>query len=157
MPIKFTYGRNPARSNRDAVRFFTGDVDRESAFLDDDEIDWSLTDSPNPRMAAAVLLDNLATRFSRKADISVGQVSKTFSGIADALRERAKNLREEASRRSALPFFGGLTISGKNDLDERTDDVQPHFRLKQFDNPLARQFDDGSVPTGEPENIGGSG
>lgn len=151
--IKFTYGRNPGRSLRDAVRFFTGDVDRESAFLDDDEIDFALTDTPNPRMAAAVLLDELAARFSRKGDVTVGQVSKSFGDVADKLRQRARDLREEASRRTALPFFGGLTISGKNNLDERTDDVQPHFRMKQFDNPLAQQFDDGALPTGEPEHV----
>jgi len=151
MALKFTYGGDPATSTRDAVRFYTGDTERRTAQLDDREVDFALTQNSNPRMAAALCLDALAAKFSFKASISVGEVSRELGEVADKLRKRAEELRTEAGKKGVLPFFGGLTIQGKTDLDNRTGDVQPHFRIGQFDSPEARQFDEGSPD----ENITG--
>ncbi len=143
--IRFTYTHDPSRSGLDAVRFYTGDVERSSAMLDDREIEFALTQNPTPKIAAAVLLEQLAARYARKADISVGQVSKALGAVSDKLAKRAKELRSSVN---VAPFFGGLTISGKQELDGRTDDVQPHFKIGQFDDREAGQFDGmGSDPS----------
>src|SRR3990172_2286066 len=142
--LKFTYGGDPAVSTRDAVRWYAGDTDRERAQLDDREIDFAIVQQPNPRYAAALCLDAMAAKFSYKASISVGEVSRELGEIADKLRARAEELRKEASKSNVLPFFGGLTVQGKIDLDNRTGDVQPHFRMGQFDHPGIQQFDEGS-------------
>lgn len=137
MAVKtFTYTGDPARNTRDAVRFHAGDTDRENAELEDGEIDYALTLQPNVKLAAAELLEALAAKYSRKADISVGQVSKSLGSISDRLAKRAEGLRSKAGI-IATPFFGGLTQSGKTNLDQGTDDVQPRFRRGQFDNPRA--------------------
>jgi len=142
--IKWTYGGDPANSARDAARFHAGDTDRRSPKLDDKEVDYALTQAPNPKMAAALCLDALAARYSFQASFAVGEVSKELGEIADKLRARAVELRSEASKHNVLPFFGGLTKDGKNALDNRSGDVQPHFRMGQFDDPAAAQFDDGA-------------
>lgn len=144
MALKFTYGGNPAASTRDAVRFYAGDTERSSAQLDDREVDFAVTQHPNPRMAAAICLDALAAKYSFKASVSVGEVSKELGEVADKLHKRAEELRNEAAKKGVLPFFGGLTVQGKLDLDNRTGDVQPRFRTGQFDDPDAKQFDEGA-------------
>lgn len=144
MEKRFTYGNDPAASPRDAVRFFAGDTDHNSPRMDDREVDYALTQNSNPRLAAALCLDALAATYSFKASISVGEVSQDLGEIADKLRKRAEELRTEAGRHGVLPFFGGLTLQGKLDLDNRTGDVQPHFRIGQFDSPEVEQFDEGS-------------
>lgn len=143
----FTYNGDPTTSAVNLVRFYTGDTDRDLAELDDREIAFAITNQSNPKLAAAELLDALATKYARKANITVGQVSKQMGTISDTLRKRAEDLRATAGN-LALPFFGGLTKTGKNDLSARTDDVQPHFTIGQFDNPQASQFD-GETPDDE--------
>jgi hypothetical protein len=144
---RFTYTGDPANNSRDAVRFHAGDTDRRAAEIDDREIDYALTLTDDTRVAAAILLEALASKYSRKADVTAGQVSKRMSTIAGSLREQAAELRSIAGI-VATPFFGGLTHSGKLDLDQRTDDVQPAFKRGQFDNPRADSFD-GSTDSGE--------
>ena len=145
---KFTYSGDPASSDRDAVRFHAGDTDRDLAELEDEEIDYALGLQPDVKLAAAELLEALAAKYSRKANIAVGQVRKDLGSVADQLAKRAKDLRATAGN-LAQPFFGGLTKSGKSDLDTRTDDVQPRFRRGQFDNPRAASLDDPSPSSEE--------
>jgi len=113
------------------------DVTRPLFF--DAEIEFTSTRIPNTRMAAAQLLDLKASEFARKSDIKVGDVTKSFSKAADSMKKCAEMLREQALK-SAMPFFGGLKISGKIALRERTDDVQPQFTIGQMDNPFAVQL-----------------
>ena len=66
-------------------------------------------------------------------------MSKAFSAVSRNMRKAADDLRREANKR-ARPFFGGLTKSGKIDLAEDTDAVQPAFSIGQDDNPRAAQL-----------------
>ena len=144
MPLKFTYDNDPGNSNRDAVRWLAGDTDEHTAQIDDREIDFSLTQFTNKRLAAAMCLDAVAAKFSYKASVSIGEISRSLGDVADKLRKRAEELRSEASKHNVLPFFGGLTISGKEALSEDSNAVQPPFTMRQFDRPDAPQFDGNS-------------
>lgn len=143
-PKKFTYSGNPAANARDACRFWLGDTDERRPLFGDFEIDALVgdPDSPiDPRLAAASGCDILATRFAREADFTAGSVSKSWSQIAAAYKDRGDSLRAVAGR-DAMPFFGGQSISGKRDLDFDTDLVQPLARFRMADDPQALQFDD---------------
>lgn len=145
MPVKrFSYDGDPTSSSVNQVRFYAGDTDRELAEIDDKEIEAALADQVDERLSAAVLLDALAAKYARKADVSVGDVSKSYGDISDKLAKRAEDLRTRAGTLAATPFFGGLSKSGKSDLNGRSDDVQPRFYRGQFDSPEAQQFDGGS-------------
>lgn len=149
---RFTYAGDPAAGPIHAVRFFAGDTDRDAAELDDREIAYALTLKDNPRLCAADLLDALSAKYARKATFKAGEISKNLSDVAKSLSDRATKLRNNAGVLST-PFFGGRTHSGKEDLDARTDDVQPMVRRGQFDSPLVHQFDDDGRDPSDPNQV----
>lgn len=141
MSLRFTYDHDPANSLVDATRFYVGDTDCRRPLLDDREVQYALTQNGNvPLLAAVLLLNTLANRFAREADVTAGSVSKSLGKVSDVFRQRAVDL-EEDNARTALPFFGGRTISGKRTLDLDKNAVPPHFRFGQGDDPHALQLD----------------
>jgi len=139
MALRFTYGGDPSVSSRDAVRFTAGDTVKEVAVFDDREIDYQLSETPNVRLAAAAMLEAKAAEYSRKGYITVGDVAKDYSKAAEAMLATATRIRNQALSR-ALPFFGGLTKSGKEELAQDADAVQPNFFIGETDNPEAVQL-----------------
>lgn len=121
------------------MRFIIGDTIRSRPMFDDKEITFQISKTPNLRIAGAELLEIKARQFARLVDFSVGEVSKSMSKVSESMFKAAKQLRDEALKR-ALPFFGGLTKSGKRELTQRTDDVQPQFSIGMTDDPTAIQL-----------------
>lgn len=130
---KFTYSGDPSKTPRDAVRFLIGDTIKERPMFSDDEVDYQLTQTPGQRIAGAELLEIKSRQWARLADFRVGDVSKSLSKAADAMRKAAKALRADSNKR-ALPFFGGLSKAGKLSLEADEDAVQPQFLLGMTDN-----------------------
>jgi hypothetical protein len=143
--MAFTYTADPQHVARDAVRWWCGDTDSTVAQLQDSEVDYAISMQPSDaRLAGALCCDALAAKYARRADITIGEVSKRFGDRAQVFRDQAAHLRAEVGK-GAVPFFGGQSRSGKADLREDADAVQPPFGVGQFDNPLSRQFD-GEAP-----------
>lgn len=144
--MSWNYTGRPNLNARDKVRFLSGQTDRQSQLVSDEEIAYALSVQPAPELAAAVICEALAAKFSGLADKRVGDVSESCSQKAAAFQLRAEQLRSNAVT-LALPVFGGLSISEKEMLDADTDAVQPSFRIGQDDhtdgpnereNPLSR-------------------
>lgn len=138
---KFTYGGDPANSDRDAVRFLVGDTIRERALLDDREVDFTIAKKINLHMAASCLAEHLEARFSREADITVGSVSKSLSKLAEAYGKLAKRLKSDACA-NARPSFPATTEAGKAKLEADATLPKPSFAIGMFDNPTATQLDE---------------
>jgi hypothetical protein len=136
---QFTYTGDPGSSTKDEVRFLVGDTIESRALFDDREILWQIGETPNTRIAGAELLLAKANEFARQADVRVGDVSKAFSKVAENMKKCSDKLRHQALKR-AKPFFGGLTKSGKRDLNSQVDDVQPAFSIGQTDDPTIAQL-----------------
>lgn len=136
---KFTYGGDPSNNARDLIRFLIGDTIRDRPLFDDKEIDYQISITPNPKMAGYELLMAKARQYARLADVRVGDVSKSFSKLSDQMKLCAEDLKEDALK-SAKPFFGGLTISGKKQLASNSNATQPQFALGMTDNPNAVQL-----------------
>lgn len=136
--MAFTYTSDPENSKRDAVRLLTGDTISTDALLQDSEVDYFLSlydDSPYP--AAAAACDAISSKYARQADTTNGRLSVKASQRSEAYAKKAKELRRD-SVNGAEVFFGGMTISGKNDLDADTDAVQPAFSIgmDDYDSPI---------------------
>lgn len=118
-------------TSRDKVRFLLGDTSGVSAteLLSDNEIAWVLTEeSSNVYRAAAAGADAIAAKFARLADTSVGDTSVSASQKQAQYAELAERLRRKAaSRGSAAPFMGGISISARDAALDDTDKVSPFF------------------------------
>ena len=130
--MAFTYGGDPANSNREAVRFWCGDTNSSDQLLADAEIDYLLTIETKIIECAATACEMIASKFARQADTENGELKVKASQRAKAYEARASMLRSRVNRHTEV-FAGGLTISGKDSLNESTSDVQPGFKVGQDD------------------------
>lgn len=122
------------------VRFLCGDTDTTDQQVQDEEVTFALSKEQNVEdLAAALICEHLATRFSRDASKTIGSLSVTASERAKAYAERAADLRAGAQSGAGVStvFCGGLSISGKQTLDDDADAVQPNFAVGMDDNPRA--------------------
>tara|TARA_R110001599_G_scaffold243355_2_gene443147 strand:+ start:3972 stop:4397 length:426 start_codon:yes stop_codon:yes gene_type:complete len=127
--MAFTYTSDPENSKRDAVRLLTGDTVSTDVLLQDSEVDYFLSlydESAYPSAAAAC--DAIASKYARQADTTNGRLSVRASQRSEAYAKKAKELRRDALT-GAEVFAGGLTISGKDALDDDADAVQPAFSV----------------------------
>lgn len=138
--MKWNYCGNPAESKLDEARFLLGDTERDKPQVSDDEVQYALDKyDQDATAAAAELCGHLSRKYSRLADCSVGDVSRSCSQIAKAYKDRADelSLEVEASSGLVIPSFGGLSQAEKITLKENTDAVQPAFEIGMDDNPGA--------------------
>jgi hypothetical protein len=132
--VGWTYTGDPRNSDRDAVRFKVGDTIPKDQLATDEEILYALDEQGSVLLAAVVVAEAIAARFSRLADARVGDVSESASKKAEAYRKLADNLRRDASV-TALPVFGGISRDEKRGYDLDDDLVQPSFRVTLDDHP----------------------
>lgn len=140
--MAFTYTSDPENSKRDAVRLLTGDTDSTDALLQDSEVDYFLSlysDTVYP--AAAAACDAISSKYARQADTTNGRLSIRASQRSYAYAQKAKELRRDTLL-GAEVFAGGLTISGKNTLDDDSDAVQPAFSVGMDDYNSADNSDE---------------
>ena len=141
--MTWSYSGDPSTSDKDAVRFWSGDVDDCDPLVSNEEILYVLSEQPHVKLAAADILDELANKFAIEVDKSVDGVRESAGKRSEAFSKRADKLRKRGST-SAPWFVGGLSKSGKDDLRSDEDAVQPTFSLGQDDYPGTTQ-DGGDV------------
>lgn len=129
-----TYSGDPSSSDGDFVRFVLGDTESSTMQLTDEEIEAALRLYPNTDLAAAFLAENLAGRFARKVDKSVGDLSISYGNIAKNYIDMALRLRRSASVDGAPPYAGGISVSDKQSTESNTDRVAPIFTKGMHDN-----------------------
>ena len=130
--MTWTYGGDPTANDRDEVRFLIGDTDTADELISDEEIAYFTSNYSDNILAAAYAAESLAAKFTRKADMAIGKLRIGASKQAENFNALAANLFDRA--RAGISV-GGLTISGKEDLREDSDAVQPSFRRGIHDNP----------------------
>lgn len=135
--MAFTYGGDPANSDRESVRFLIGDIIESDQQFNDAEIDFLLTQEPNIYRAAAQGARALAAKFARKADKEMGDLKIRWSQLQRSYLNLAKELEERSISGVGTIFVGGIDKSDKEAEDARTDRIEPYFVREQFDNPGA--------------------
>lgn len=124
----WTYSNTPNTVQRDAVRWLTGDTDTADQQITDEEVTYAIAQAPNTYMAAALVAEALAAKYSRKADRTVGDISLRSSQQADAYRELATRLRNQASTAAAVkPYAGGISQDDKEAVEDDEDRALPSF------------------------------
>ncbi len=139
--MTWTYSGDPATNARDSIRFLTGDTDTNDQLVNDEEIAWVNNQVTGSDTAITALYEvsyrvmlAIASKFSRLADQSVGELSVSMSQKAEAAREQAAELKALALREGSVPvpYLGGMSISDKDIDDQDSDMVRPSFRRGQF-------------------------
>lgn len=147
---------SPDSSNKDAVRFLTGDTDVDNALLQDGEIDYIITHWTDTQSTveyyASVAADTIAAKFAREANFSADGVSVGLGNVAMQYRDLAANLREQHKNLlvGGSPDVGGITPGEQTDPD-----IAPFiFGTDMHDNPEAGRQNYGSRSVTEfiPEN-----
>lgn len=130
--MTWTYGGNPATSNRDWVRWRVGDTDTTDQLQTDEEITAALTVYGSKYKAAASVARAIAAKFSRKADTDMGQLSIRHSQKAKAYLELAAEI--DASVGLDAGRVGSIAISRADRATERedTDRPEPAFATGMF-------------------------
>jgi len=107
--MTWTYGGNPATSTIDAIRLEIGDTIEEEQLLQDEELEYFYEEEGSILGAAARACEAIAAKFSREADLKVGELSLSASQKAKHYQEKAKVLRERAQKKGST--LGKLTTS----------------------------------------------
>jgi len=139
----WSYSGNPADSAVDAVRFLTGDTDTNDQLLDNEEIAWTNNQITGSDTATTALYEvsyrcmvAIASKFSRLADQTVGDLRVDMFQKATNAREQAALLKQQALREgnTPVPYAGGISVSDKQIDQENSDIVQPYFSRGQWTN-----------------------
>ena len=141
--MTWTYSGDPATNARDAIRFLTGDTDTNDQLINDEEIAWTNNQVTGSDTATTALYEvsyrvmvAIASKFSRLADQSVGDLKVDMYQKATNAREQAKLLYAQASREgnTPTPYAGGISVSDKEIDEDNSDIVLPYFSRGQFTN-----------------------
>lgn len=125
---------NTLATNRDRVRHLIRDTDQSRQLLQNEEIDWHLTNSTNVWIVAAECCEVLAAKYARMIDRSAAGVSDSGSHNAEIWRALADQYRRRAASTLSV-FAGGRSVSGKADLQNDDDATQPAFSIGLDDAP----------------------
>lgn len=141
--MAWNYGGDPSANARDAIRFLIGDTDTNDQLINDEEIAWVNNQVTGSDTATTGLYDvavrcclTIASKFSRLADQSVGDLKVSMSQKAVAYRLQAEELKSLSGREGSVPtpYAGGLTITDKEIDRDNSNRIQPYFSGGQFTN-----------------------
>ncbi len=125
----------------DLTRFLVGDTDTDDQLVNNEEVNWALSQFP-VYTAAAELADAIAAKFARKVDKSVGDLKISFSRQAEQYAKKAAMLRKRSSVIGVTPYAGGISISDKDTVRANDDRIDPSFRRGMTDHDSISDPDD---------------
>jgi hypothetical protein len=139
-----------ATSPKDQVRLLIGDTVTTDQQMQDEEIDYYLTQRASPYGAAAECCRTLQARFSRSVDQKGGDTDAKYSQLAKAYGIKAAEFEAKAAAGGSLPFAGGIDIHQKQRQEADPDRVQPQFQIGMDDDflPVAPAGNETSNPPG---------
>lgn len=129
--MTWTYSDTLA-TDKDKVRFYTGDVFTADQQMSDEGIAALLVTFDGPIRTAAQVCRSLAARYSRRTDSAIDDVRKNASQRAKAYADRANELDALAALGTSLSlvpriYAGGISIADKELALGDTDRVPPFF------------------------------
>lgn len=135
-----TWSYNPslvAKNAKDAVRLLIGDVLMADPQLQDEEINYMVSQRSTLYGAAAECCRSLAARFSRSVDQQAGTSKLFYSQMAKAYTQKTIEFELNATLSgAAVPIMGSISISDKQAQELDTNRVRPQFTIGMMDGTL---------------------
>lgn len=142
--MTFTYNTaNLATSSKNRVRLLIGDTDATRQQLQDEEINYVLTQETAVTLAAAACCDILAAKYAFLVNTENGSLRvsaaarhKHYIQLADRLRAGgAGDVPGDSTVHDARIYVGGVSQATKDTITEDSDAVVAPFRIGQDDHP----------------------
>ena len=130
--MAWTYSGDPGSSDRDKLRFISGDVDITRQLWTNEELDFVLGDTSSEDEAARQLLQAKIRQLSLTPRVRLGSFTFDATALISSLKENLEALG--VSRGSMAPWAGGISKADKQARESRQDRVKPRFHRGQFDN-----------------------
>lgn len=133
--MTWTYGGDPSANDRDAVRFLLGDTDINNQLVQDEEIDWLISQHEDIYWAAAGAAETLSSKYSSAADSKSADGLSISNNLSQKYTDLASRLRILAASRRRLgkPYAGGLSRKERQLDDADHDLYHGHFRSELHD------------------------
>jgi hypothetical protein len=131
--MSWTYSGDPSNSNKDAIRFKIGDTLSTDPILQDEEINYLVSQTSSLDDAAYNACVSIVAKFSRLADKTVGKVKIMYSQRAKQYKELADQLWLNAGI-VVMPYAGGVDAVDEQNMNSDNSRVQPSFKKEAFDN-----------------------
>ena len=127
-----------ATSALDQVRFMVGDTLASDPQLQDEEINYVMSQRATVFGAAADCCRALASKYSRSADQKAGDTQVWYSQIAAAYALKAIQLDAQAAQTGAsvIPFAGGTSVTDFNNRAGDPNQMSPQFNIGMMDSVL---------------------
>jgi len=116
------------------VRLLCGDTDTNDQLIQDEEIDWLITQHGGVYFAAAAACEAIAAEFSKDADQKTGKIATWLTKRVDKYLEMAARLRKVAARTGGRGYAGGISIDDKATQADDPDRVVPSFKVGMMSN-----------------------
>lgn len=121
------YSGDPTSSDGDKLRFLLGDTDPNYPVFTDSEVAYLLAQYPDPLVAAIAGCQSLIARYASQVDRSIGALSISAGQRVEHYTALLATLQGQQAMTTAIPWAGGLSVSGKDAQNSDTDRVQPAF------------------------------
>lgn len=131
--MSFSYSGQPGSNSLDAVRFLINDTNPSSVLMQDEEIQWLISENTGIYAAAAQAAGQLSTQFARLGGGKrLGDLSVSFVSRASEYRALAKALNIRAMRTDLIPkpYAGGISETDKLN-DEQDPDIVKRFKVSR--------------------------
>lgn len=140
--MTYEYSGDPSTSSKDAVRFLLHDTTWTATtepLLQDEEIEWLLTQNTNVYLAAANGAETISAQFRKSAtqSKSVGGLSISYSNRSDEYASLAALLRQQAGSLDSsipTPLSTAQSVSEKAEREADEDRNATPFKLGIHDN-----------------------
>jgi hypothetical protein len=131
--MSWSYSGDPSKSPKDEIRFIIGDTINADPILQDEEINFILSDNTSTADAAYAACLRIVARYSRLADTTSGKEKIAYSQKVKQYQQLANILWVDAGN-IIIPYAGGVDRADKQSLEKDDSLVQPSFRRGMMDN-----------------------
>lgn len=133
--MAWTYGGDPSKNNLDAVRYLVRDADEADPIVQDEEINFALSQNGNNLYrAAADVCDAIALELGRQLDFN-GPQAWDSNKKYEQYKQMATDFRARAAKRGVSIFAGGISVADKQSRSDDTDRVANDFTKTLHDAP----------------------
>jgi len=137
-------GTTTTSGRLNSVRLLIGDTDTNDQIMQNEEIVFALAQTNNNvYYAGSWACHMIASKYSRLVDLKIEGSSSRYSELAKqyiTMSDHLNDLGKRTNGKSLGVSAGGISVSDMTVVSQNDDNVEPSFRVQQFDNKKAGMY-----------------